>query len=216
MQVKSLPVSEALDLIKDLVPLSYLAERMGMNRAILSQAKAHSVINGKPYYLTEDKTDLLRKTVRDVANQLLDTQLKPQYGDYADQLQELKTTTLNIRTLTTRYLGKSIGWMTCRMTHQPYKDRLGNTRDYYNTFTDTDIKSINKALHAIALDLLALDIQTEYSPEVEESQRLSNMDIQTPHRLKSDDELTETFSSSSLTPEERHQLLEDELACGLL
>lgn len=189
-------VSEALDYVKNIVPLSYIASRMGVHRVVLSHAKAHIMVNGKPYYLPEDKTELLRKTIRDIANDILTTQLKPEYGDYADQLQELKSTTLNIRTFTINYLGKSIGWMNCRVTHQPYKDRLGNMRDYYNNFTDSDIKDINKALHAVALDLLALDIQTEYSPEVEESLCLVN-----------------NFSISS---EEQQQLLQDEIDLGLI
>lgn len=198
--MEQLVLSEALVYLTQRVPLVNIARVAGINDKVLNNAKRHCVVNGKPLYLSPDKTELVRNAVMEIGQDLLNTRLDTKYGDIADQLQELKSNYINIKYLT-EILGKSLKWMRLRMTHQPYQDRLGKMRDYYNHFTEADIKALNTAIHTLALEVLSIEILDEYPPEVEQSQLLSNMDITSDYQLKSDEEL---------------QLLEDEMALGML
>lgn len=160
MQIRKLTTSEALAYLKPIVPLACIASEMKINRAIISHAASHSIVNGKPYYLPQDKVVHLQEAVQNIGKELLGTKLT--FGtDCADTLQLLKQNYINIKYLTVNVMGKSYPWMNRRMTHLPYTDRLGNTRDYYNTFTQKDIIDINNAIRIIALDILSLVISPD-------------------------------------------------------
>lgn len=210
-----MPVSEALTLLKDIIPLDVVANRMNVKPIVISKGRTHSVNNGKPYYLPDYRVEQLRTVMRDIGLELRDFYFRTDLSNYgiAEQLKELPLKCKYLCTSGLIHMSYSV--LNNKLTDKPYYSK-GRPYNYYNTFTTEEIKEIQTAIRTIGADILAIDIETEYPPEVEESRLLSNMDIQTPYRLKSDDELTETFSSSSLTPEDQHQLLEDELALGLI
>lgn len=214
MKINSLPVSEALSFIKERITLDFIASRMGVKSVVLSAARNHTIKNGKPYYLPVERTEQLRAIVRDIANELTSTCFDKSQ-DVADRLNVLKVNGLNIRYLTCNLLNKQYNWMNVRLSERSYTVK-GRDYCYYNSFSDEDVRNINNALRTIALELLSLEILDEYPPKIEESLRLSNMDIQTPNRIKSDDDLERLFHSSILTTEEQQQLIEDELDCGLI
>lgn len=151
-------IEEALDYIKPIVPLLYVADAAKINSNTLSQAKNHLAVNGKPRVFTPEQIEKLKSAITEIGEDLMQTKVET-YGSVAGALNHLGCTRINMREFTANYLNRSPNWMKQRLRHLPYTDCNGHVRDYYDRFKPEDIKLINQSLYSIGYMLTSLDIE---------------------------------------------------------
>lgn len=161
--MKTLPVSEAIQMLKDIVPLAHIAKLMGIKKDVLTQASKHHIVNGKPYYLPASRLESLRSAVRTVGEELRDFRFRTDLPDYAiaEQIKELPTN--NKYLCTSGLISMSYSKLNNKLTDRPYTSK-GREYNYYNCFTPEEIKEIQTAIRTIGADLINLEIEMEYPP----------------------------------------------------
>lgn len=178
-----LPVDRALELATTYVKRIAIANRMGRNETLLSAAKSHCKMNGKPYYMPSVDVPLLQAAITDMGYDLTNNTIRypkdkthKTLDDNEKSLlvSEVKdlSATINLLFVATTMLGKSKDYFKRRMSEKPdsYANQKGKGFNSYGKFTPEDIAALNKATHEIGEILMSIRVTEDY----EQNELLSN------------------------------------------
>ena len=126
----------------------------------LSNAKNRKVVDGRLKVFNAKHVLKLNKAIREIAQELLSVRITEE-SDALSQLRELRDI-ICFPYIFQTIMGKSAYWHKRRLSQKVNVRKNGREYTLLGKFTEDEVRQINDAIRVIALNLLSLELTTDY------------------------------------------------------